>query len=236
MRAVVIQGNHVTADTLFQHHRAAAGADVLFHQGMRRIHGDVTDVFSLGVIRHVQTVFIVRIQNGRITRHFNRNSLQLSQLLECIDSFQAQVIRSHVETGGNIAATVAQAGSQQAATRSLHHRHVNGWVTQYNVRRSGACHVALDGKTTVNVHPVSGSHANRMSRCFQDVGQHSGCGCLAIGPGDAGDRNTPGTTRWKQHIHDLAGNVTGFAFGWSHVHAKAWSGVNFDNGAPDLFE
>ena len=64
MRAVVVQRNHVAVETLLQHDRAAAGLDVLAHQRMAAVEGDVAELVSGTVVRHLQAQGIVGVEHG----------------------------------------------------------------------------------------------------------------------------------------------------------------------------
>ena len=54
--ALVVQRDHVAVDAGLQRAGAAAGADVLAHQRVLRVHGDVADHLGVGVARHLQHV------------------------------------------------------------------------------------------------------------------------------------------------------------------------------------
>ena len=84
---------------------------MFFYQAVRRVHGDVTHVLSLGVIGHAQAQFIIRVQNRRIPGHLDRNTFQLSQLFKRINASEAKVIRSHVQAGGYVATPVTETGT-----------------------------------------------------------------------------------------------------------------------------
>jgi len=57
---------------------------------------------------------------------------------------------------------------------------------------------------------------------------------LAVGPGNTGNRNPCRRARRKQHIHDLAGDITRLALGRCDMHTKPRRRVNFHDCATDF--
>ena len=84
--AAVVDRDHVSRVTLFQHDGSSAALDMLLHEFMRRVHGDVTHMFRFGVVRHLQAIDVVRVEHDSIPGNFNRDSLDFRKLFECIDA------------------------------------------------------------------------------------------------------------------------------------------------------
>ena len=65
---------------------------MLFHKRMRRVHGHVAQPRRFGVIRHLQTERIISIKYRGISRYFDRYALNLSKLLQRVDTSQTKMV------------------------------------------------------------------------------------------------------------------------------------------------
>ena len=73
--AFVVDGDHVSVHTDFEHNTSAAGTNVLAHQRMLGAHGHVADVFGLRVVCHAQAQGIIRVEHRRIACHLDDDAL-----------------------------------------------------------------------------------------------------------------------------------------------------------------
>ncbi len=64
----------------------AAGADVMAHQLVLRVHRHVRDAGGLGVIRHVQAVQVIRVEHRAVARDLDDDALHLGELLQRVDA------------------------------------------------------------------------------------------------------------------------------------------------------
>ena len=108
---------------------------------MRRVHRDVAELVGVGVVGHLQAQWIVRIQHGGVCRDFDRHAFDFGEILERIDAAQAQVVRRHVEAGGNIALLEPEAAAEHAAARRLHDGRIHGRIAQDHLCRNRSGHV-----------------------------------------------------------------------------------------------
>jgi len=109
MRTVVIDRNHFSINTFFQHHGTAIGANVFAYQPMGWIHGHVAQMPGSTVIGHFQTKPVIRIKYYGIVRHAHNSLLNTRQLFQGFDTTQPHMVSRDVNTGGNIALAVTEA-------------------------------------------------------------------------------------------------------------------------------
>jgi hypothetical protein len=88
MAPLVVERDHLPVDAGFERAGAAAGADVLAHQRVVRVHRDVADVLRLGVARHLQHQRIVGVEHRAVGRHLDDDALDLGELLERVDALE----------------------------------------------------------------------------------------------------------------------------------------------------
>ncbi len=134
MCLAVIDCDHVAVQRLLEHERLAARADVLLHERVRRIHRDVAKSFGFGVVRHLQHMRVVGIENRGILCDLDRHALDLGQLFERIDALHAQVISRYVQACRHIAAPEPESAAQHSAARYLEHGCIHGRVAQDHLR------------------------------------------------------------------------------------------------------
>ncbi len=77
MRVVVVDRDHVAVHALLKNDGLAAGTNVLFDQCMFGIQGHVTDSLGLGIIPHEQAQWIIGVENSRVLRDLDGNTLEL---------------------------------------------------------------------------------------------------------------------------------------------------------------
>ena len=166
-------------------------------------------------------MFVVGIQHRAITRNLDHDALDLGELFERIDPLESQVVRLHVQYRRDVGERHAHAGAQQAAARNFQHRDIDARVGEHHSRRDRPGHVAFDGALAVDVHPVRGGQSRSEARHFGNVREHARGGGLAVGAGDAGDRNPSRRAGREQHFDHRAGRIARRAFARRHVHAKS---------------
>ena len=76
----------MAVDALLEHDREAAGADVLAHELVARVHRDVGDARRLGVIGHPQAEQVVGVEHRAVARDLDDDALHLGELLERVDA------------------------------------------------------------------------------------------------------------------------------------------------------
>ena len=231
--AVVVQRDHLAVDARLERAGAAAGADVLAHQRVLRVHRHVADVLRFGVARHLQHERIVGVQHRAIGRDLDHDALDLGELLERVDALQAEVVGLHVEHRADVDFRHAHAGAQQAAARRLEHRDVDLRIGEHHARRHRPGHVALHRALAVDVDAVGRRQARRVAGHLRDVREHARRRGLAVGAGDRRDRHARRRARREQHVDDRAGDVARRAFARRHVHAEAGRGVHLADAAAD---
>ena len=228
--AAVVEGDVLPAHALLQHHRAAAGADMLLHQGVRRVHGHVAQVLRLGVVRHLETQRIFGVEHGGVLGRLDDDALDPRHGLHGVHAAQTEMIRLDVEDSAHVAALVAHAAAQQPAARRLQDGHIHRGVAQDHARRERPGHVAADRLVAVDVDAVGGGQAGVMPGKLEQMRQHACRGGLAVGAGDGGHRDAALRPRREQHVHDLARHVPRLALAGRHVHAKARGGIDLADG------
>ena len=92
VRLAIVNCDHVAVHRLLENEGLTASANMLFHKRMRRVHGHVAQPRRFGVIRHLQTERIISIKYRGISRYFDRYALNLSQLLQRVDTSQTKMV------------------------------------------------------------------------------------------------------------------------------------------------
>ena len=113
-----------------------AELDVLAHERVVRVAGDVADVLRLGVGGHLQGVFVVGVEDGGVLGDLDDEALHLGELVERVDAAEAEVVGGDVEDRADVAEAVAEAGADDAAAGGLDDGHVDGRVAQHHARRT----------------------------------------------------------------------------------------------------
>ena len=90
VRALVVERDHVAVDALLEHGREAAGAEVLAHEVVARVHGHVGDARRLRVVGHAQAVQVVGVEHGAVARDLDDDALHLGELLERLDALRGR--------------------------------------------------------------------------------------------------------------------------------------------------
>ena len=75
MRAFLIERDHVTINALFQNHGASADTNMFFHQRVGRMHGDITDVARVRMLRHFQAMLVIGVEHGSVAGDFDDEDL-----------------------------------------------------------------------------------------------------------------------------------------------------------------
>jgi len=146
--------DHVSVHADFKHHTAATGANVLADQRVVGTHGHVANVFGFGVVCHTEAQRIVRVEHSRVPRDLDDDTLDLSQLFDRLDPFQAEVIGLNVEAGTHIGMPQAHPGPEQSSAGRFEHGYINERIGQHHAGCDRPGHVALDRPLAVDVHPI----------------------------------------------------------------------------------
>ena len=162
--AVIVDRDHLAVDPRLEHDAAAAGADVLAHQRVGRVHRDVAQVIGRGVVGHLEAERIVGVEHGGLARHLDHDPLHLGQVLERADAAETEVVGLDVEHRAHVAVPDAHARAQQPAARDLEHRHVHVRIAQHHPGGDRAGHVARHGALAVDVDAVGGGEADVCAR------------------------------------------------------------------------
>ena len=82
----------MAVDALLEDGREPAGAEVLAHEVVARVHRHVGDARRLRVIGHAEAVEVVGVEDGAVARDLDDDALHLGELLERVDALHAEVI------------------------------------------------------------------------------------------------------------------------------------------------
>jgi len=145
------------------------------------------------------------------------------------------VIGRNIDTGGNIALAVTEAGAQYAPAGSFQHGKVDGRIAQHYLCRLRSGHITLDRDSAIDLNTAGRGHSDYMTTGFHNVGEHPRGGGFAVSTGHRGNRYTARGTRWVEHVEYLAGDIARFALTWRYVHAEARPRIYLDDGAADVF-
>ena len=97
MAFAVVYRDHVAVHAFLEHEGLPAGTNMLFHERMCGVHGDVAKRFGIRIVRHLQAMWVVGIENGCVGRNLDRHAFDLGQLFERIDSLEPEVIGGDIE-------------------------------------------------------------------------------------------------------------------------------------------
>ncbi len=161
--AAIVQRHHLTVDPRLERTGAAAGANMLAHQGVVRIHGHVANGLGFRVARHLEHQGIVGVEHRAVGGDLDDDAFQFAQLLERIDAFQSQMIGLHIEHRADIHFGDAHAGAQQSAARGFQHGDIDLRIRQHHAGGHRTGHIALHGALAIDVHAIGGRQSRRVA-------------------------------------------------------------------------
>jgi hypothetical protein len=86
MRFVIVDRDHVTVHTLFQHKCLSTGTNMLLHERVTGIHRHITKRFRFRVVGHLQTEIIICVKDDSVFGNFDRDALDYRKLFKRIDA------------------------------------------------------------------------------------------------------------------------------------------------------
>ena len=117
------------------------------------------------------------------------------QVLWGLDPGNAQVVSvGDVCDNGNVAAIEAETLANNAAPGNLEHARIDKRVQEQTAGSLGSRAIVLVNETPGHKGPVGTGHAYPMSKRFDQAGDQSNGGCLAVHASNRGDRNPAGIT------------------------------------------
>src|SRR4029453_17575062 len=144
----------------------------------------------------------------------------IAELLEGVDTPQPQMVRLQVEHHGDVIALIAQALTQDAATRDLEDCEIDAWILQNHPRRPRPRRVRPDEQSLIDNPTIGRGHAHLLANAFEDVGDHARCRGLAICAGDSDDRYPARSAGREQHVDHWLRHVLGITDRRMGVHPE----------------
>ena len=234
VRALVVDRDHLAVHAALERDGPPAGADVLADEGVRGVHGHVTEALGIGVRRHLEAERIVGVEHRGVARDLDHHALHLGQVLERVDALHAEVVGADVEHRAHVHVARAHAGAQQATARDLEHGDVDRRVAQHGARSDGARHVALDGALAVDVDAVGGGEPRGEPAHLADMREHARGGRLAVGARDGGDRHRGHRAHGEEHVDHRCRDVARPSFARRRVHAEPRGRIHLADRAAGL--